>query len=86
MAEPGITVCLLDGPAAAEYAAEFQELHAQVRAEPPFAHGDAGGSRSGSEYSAASPASSSPRPATAATWSVTRPECRCARPPPGGGT
>jgi len=43
LAEPGITVRLLDGPAAAEYAAEFQELHAQVRAEPPFAHGDAGG-------------------------------------------
>ena len=42
MAEPGITVRLLDGAAAAEYAAEFQELHAQVRAEPPFAHGNAG--------------------------------------------
>ena len=42
MAEPGITVRLLDGPTASEYAAEFQELHAQVRAEPPFAHGNAG--------------------------------------------
>ena len=43
MAEPGITVCLLTGPAAAEHAAEFQALHAQVYAEPPCGDGDAGG-------------------------------------------
>jgi GNAT superfamily N-acetyltransferase len=43
LAEPGITVRLLNGPAAAEHAAEFQALHAQVHAEPPYGHGDAAG-------------------------------------------
>ena len=43
MVEPGITVRLLDGRAAAEHAAEFQALHAQVCAEPPYGPCDAGG-------------------------------------------
>ena len=42
--------------------------------------------RAGSPSSAASQASCSPRPGTAATWSDTRPGCRCGRPPRGGGS
>jgi GNAT superfamily N-acetyltransferase len=39
---PGITLQLLSGQQAAEHAAEYQALHAQVLAEPPHACDDAG--------------------------------------------
>jgi len=37
LSAPGITLRLLDGPRAAEHAAEFEALHEQVYAEPPYA-------------------------------------------------
>ena len=87
MSAPGITFQLLDGPQAAAHADELQVLHAEIYADPPYGRSDdvaVFAERFGS--SAASRALSWLRPATAAIWSATRPGCRSARPPPGGGT
>src|ERR1051326_7015838 len=40
LAAPGITLRLLDGRQAAAHAAEFEALHEEVHAEPPYRHED----------------------------------------------
>jgi hypothetical protein len=98
MSVPGITFQLLDGRQAAAHEDELRALHAEVyadslfadrfrvqRRQPGFVLAVA---RLGRTFALAEllVRASWRRRATAATWSATRPGCRCGRPPPGGGT
>ena len=85
-ATPDIIFEVLDGTAASAHADELQALYADVFAGPAAGTARPQGSRNASGFSAASRAMSWLRPATAVTWSVTRPGSRSGRPPPGGGT